>query len=332
MKRCIKRKLWLDRRSRRLKKKRKKKRHIFVQNSTDKENKEYYVARAPKMFSFVDNTEETIKYFMDIKKEIEKRKHNEVFFLDSSDVEQVTTDALIFVLAILYNLKLSVIMNYGFSGNLPKEKRAENVYLESGFMNYVNSKKAGMTKVDNKVQILSGMYTDPDVARKICDFVSSRFHKSYIFTIDLYKTLIELMSNTVHHAYDIESLTQPCWYLYAADIGNSIRLTFIDTGDGIPKTVKKKWVEKIIPVKKDSEFIKSALLGESRTETGLYNRGHGLPALYEKVISGKLKKFFLLSGSGCCISVENGDMVQLEKRDYKQDIFGTIFQFEIVNV
>ena len=53
------------------------------------------------------------------------------------------------------------------------------------------------------------------VAKNICDFVSSRFNKNYKFTIDLYKTLIELMSNTVHHAYDEKGLMAPCWYLYA---------------------------------------------------------------------------------------------------------------------
>ena len=141
------------------------------------------------------------------------------------------------------------------------------------------------------------------------------------------------MSNTVHHAYNCNGIMVPYWYLYSIDKGDSIQFTFIDTGEGIPNTVKKKILERL-PFGKvdDSTLIHSAFLGESRTETGLYNRGHGLPALYEKVKAGKLKEFFVLSGCGCCKSVIIDGEIELQKLDFQKEIIGTIFQFEIINV
>lgn len=298
-----------------------------------KESPNVYIAEAPQKFSFVENTEDTIKYFMDIIEQIEKKNYKQLFFLDSGKVDFVTTDALVYVLAVLYNIKHNILMKYSFKGNLPENEAAKRVYLESGFMNYVKTKQPMMPKTNDKIQILCGTKTDPLVAGQICDFVNNRFDTDYKFTLDLYKTLIELMSNTVHHAYNENSITRPCWYIYAIDVGDSIQFAFIDTGLGIPNTVKRRLLENVVPfTTTDSKLIYSAFLGESRTETGLYNRGHGLPALYKKVQNGQLRNFFVLSGKGCCKSVEKNDRIVLEKVDYEKEIFGTIFQFEIVKI
>lgn len=337
MKRKIKRKIWLDRRSRKMQNKKSRSgcsNKSFLPNViNEKEELSVYVAKAPQIFSFIKNTEETNKYFCDIIQQMEKRVYKQLFFIDSSEVKEVTIDALVYILALLYNIKLNPILKYSFKGNWPADKNAERVYSKSGFMNYVKTKRASMPNTDDNVQIQTGKYTNPDIASKICDFVNERFNTNCVFTIDLYKTLIELMSNTVHHAYNDNGAMIPHWYLYSIDKGNSIQFTFIDTGEGIPNTVKRKLVEKLpFGTVKDSTLIYSAFMGESRTETGLYNRGHGLPALYEKVKEGKLKNFYVLSGRGCCKSVIIDNEIHLERIDFEKEIIGTIFQFEIIYI
>ena len=333
MGRKIRKKRWLDRRSRKIQKNRNKRRRLRGEKrkKISDYSKKIYTAKAPKEFSFVNNTDETIGYFVDIIKQVKKKKYKQVFQFDVSEVLEVTTDAIVYILAILYNLKHNIVMQYEFKGNFPKAEKAKKIFLESGFINYVQTKKIIMPKTNNKIQIITGKNTDSIVAKNMCDFVNERFGKDFRFTIDLYKTLIELMSNTVHHAYDDNDLMVPCWYLYAIDQGESILFTFIDTGSGIPNTVKRKWMEKIPFFISDSELIFSAFLGEARTETGLYNRGHGLPALYEKVKNRKLQNFYVLSGSGSCRSVETENGIELIKEEYTQKIFGTIVKFEIAN-
>ena len=337
MKRKKKRKKWLDNRSKRIQRNKNKRIHSGSGKQGQKKNnyqgKETYTAKAPEIFSFIENTEETIEYFVDIINQVKKGVYKQRFYINASDVSHVTTDALVYILAILYSIKHNISMRYEFKGTLPQNENAKKVFLESGFLNYVSTRRIiHPTKTDDKIQIITGKNTNSAVAKNICDFVSSRFNKNYKFTIDLYKTLIELMSNTVHHAYDEKGLMAPCWYLYAINKGKSILFAFIDTGNGIPSTVKRKWIEKLPLAISDSELIYSAFLGESRTETGLYNRGHGLPALYEKVKSGRLKNFYVLSGSGSCRSFETENDIIFIKENYKQKIFGTIVKFEITDV
>ncbi len=337
MDRKQKRKRWLDNRSKKIQRDKNKKRHSGSGQDEQKKKGylggETYIAKAPEVFSFIENTEETIEYFIDIINQVKKKIYKQRFYINASDVSIVTTDALVYILAILYNIKYNISMKYEFKGTLPQKESAKKVFLESGFLNYVQTRRIiTPTKTDDKIQIITGKNTDSVIAKNICDFVSTRFNKDYKFTIDLYKTLIELMSNTVHHAYDEKGVMAHCWYLYAIDKGESILFAFIDTGSGIPSTVKKKWIEKLPFAVTDSELIYSAFLGESRTETGMYNRGHGLPALYEKVRSGRLKDFYVLSGAGSCRSVESENSIILKKENYKQKIFGTIVKFEIANV
>lgn len=328
-------KAWFDRRSVKLREKKKfnsgKCGCKYVKNTSNNPEKNIYFTKAPQVFSFIENTEETNLFFWDIIEEMNKRIYKQLFYIDSLAVKKVTTDALVYILALLYNIKLNHILKYSFKGNLPKDKNAEKVYIESGFMNYVKSKRAVMPQTDDKIQIITGNETDSKTAARICDFVNRRFNKTTTFTKELYSTLIELMSNTVSHAYNTNGLMLPYWYLYAIDKGESIQFTFIDIGEGIPNTVKKKFLEKFSVVK-DSDLIYSAFLGESRTETRLPNRGHGLPDLYDKVMKGSLQNFYVLSGKGCCKSKLENNMICLEKQEYEQDIIGTIFQFEIVNL
>lgn len=335
MKRKIKRKRWLDRRSVILGKKKTKRNKVGfsykkVGNTNKAANKRTYIATAPSIFSFIENTEETNQFFLNIVQEMKKKIYNQLFFIDSSKVNTVTTDALIYILALLYNIKLNQILKYSFKGNLPANKQAEKVYIDSGFVNYVRMKRAVMPQTDDKIQIITGSLADTSVAAKMCDFVNARFGTNPFFTKGLYPTLVELMSNTVSHAYNGKGIMVPHWFLYAVDKGDVIQFTFIDTGEGIPNTVRKKMLERIMGTT-DSDLIYSAFMGDSRTETKLPNRGHGLPDLYQKVVCGSLQNFHVFSGKGCCKSAVRDEQICLEKIEYKQEIIGTIFQFEIVN-
>ena len=334
MHRSVVKKKWHDRRCVKLRDTHKKKagmtsskRRIYAYDS---ENRPPFIATAPTIFSFVKNTEETISYFTDIITQIDQRIFKQHFFIDSSRVEEVTADALIYILAILYNIKLNPLMKYTFKGNLPNNKLAAAVYRDSGFMNYVETKRPVMPRTDDKIQILSGKQMDPETAKLVCEFVMSQFNQPRLFTRDLYKALIELMANTFQHAYT-NSKRSPYWYLYAINLGDRIQLTFIDTGEGIPSTVKKKFLERFPGVITDSGLIHSALRGESRTGTNLSNRGHGLPALYDFCKSGYLQNFYILSGKGCCIARDSNGAIDFEKYDYPNGISGTIFRFEIIN-
>ncbi|WMJ88881.1 ATP-binding protein [Anaerocolumna sp. MB42-C2] len=291
----------------------------------------FYTKDAPTIFSFIKNTDYTIMYFNDIINEIRNGKFKQTFFIDSANVCLVTTDALVYIIAIIHNIKLNRIKRYSFKGNLPNIERAKKTYLESGFFNYVELTYKELPKSNEKMQIVTGKVTDQSIAKQMCLFVMQKLDENRAFTTTLFKTLIELMSNAVHHAYnDDDELMFPCWYLYAEHIDNKVQFIFIDTGLGIANTVRKNFWE-IVKLKKntDSDLIESAFNGEFRTETKQKNRGLGLPAIKNFVVSGKLSNFFVLSGKGICKLYNEGNKNNLTKIENNNRIYGTIYSFEI---
>lgn len=292
-----------------------------------KENK--YIAEAPEVFSLVDNTEKTVAYFNKIISEIEKRKFSELFYFDLSKVTYLTIDAVMYIIAILRNIKGKKIFKYRFSGNQPVNEEARRLLKESGFFQYVKSDETNIIPNSSKIQIISGNVADPDVAKLICDFVNNACKTKIRFTSALYETLIELMTNTIQHAYKSKkNMLVNQWYVFVEDNNDKIKFAFLDTGEGIPRTIYKKWSEKIPYMTNDSKLIHSALKGEFRTETRSKNRGKGLPKIAEDCMESKITNLQVYAGSGCCKIIDDNNNPYI-LQDVNSNIFGTLFCWEI---
>ncbi len=306
-------------------------RSYFRLNTEEKiqyNSRHQFLATTPECFSFIENADETIEYFNKIVYMIEQKNFRQEFYIDSSKVTYVSTEALIYMIAVIYNIKANRALQYSFTGNLPLNKTAKEVFEQSGYLNYFKIKRLQMPTSTQHVQIVSGKNVETDTAKNICDFVMEKLNVTKSDTKILYATLIELMSNTAKHAYQNEKQKMAaCWYLYAVAENNIVTFSFVDTGEGIPSTIKKKIMERINPAIKDSRLIEISLTEEGRSETGLPNRGRGLPNLFENVKKKKLKKFFVLSGNGSCIY--NTEEERLLLSNYNQKLYGTIFRFSI---
>lgn len=332
-------KLWHDRRSKKLHKAKKHRKQKGGSNysgiSLESDIPKYdfmgeYKAIAPAVFSFIDNLDGTAKMFAELIEAIRNGSHKKRFFLDSSCVENVSADVILYIIAIIRNIKINRLKQYVFVGNLPQNSEATKVYIESGLYKYVQSKKQELPSNNSKMQIASAKRTDGQLAAEMCQFIMDKFSVDMTATQYVYKTIIEMMSNTVYHAYNStkDEIMYPCWYMYAEYTGNIIRLIFLDTGMGIAATVRKKFpLEQHI--RKDSELIESAFFGEFRTETKKDHRGLGLPALKEYAETKKFKSFVVLSGNGGYKCEEDGTF---KKFDFKNKIFGTIYVIDIENI
>lgn len=342
IKRKVLKKRWNDKRSAKIGKKKQipKKSNFRSGNSgisiENQENTKYYenktVKKVPEDFSFLTNPEETIDFFSEIIEEIKKQKFREEFFFDSSGVKNVSVDALIYLIAIMQNIKVNREMQYTFRGNLPENETAQKIYIESGFMNYVKSKAKRLPNNTEKMKITSGEKNDPKKASDMCKFVMEKLHKEMKDIQSLQKTFIELMSNVVLHAYKDDGLMFPQWYMYTEHFDGKVRVIFVDTGLGIPKTVRKNFWEKIqrmVHFDRDGDLIYSAFLGAFRTETLEEHRGNGLPGLYDSIVKDKFSDFCVLSGGGSCILKHESERSMLTKCTYKNKIYGTIYIFDI---
>ena len=305
-------------------------------------NNRYHVKIVPpENFSLINNAEETMKFFVNFVEQIEDDRHGKVFFIDSSNVETVTVDAIIYLIAIIHNQGSNVVKRYSYHGNFPKNETANKIYRNSGFLDYVKTRVTEVNSSNEIMKIVSGLNNEPDTAKLFCQFVMEKLNKVKTEIIPLQIVLIELMSNVFHHAYDgyeKHSFMIKRWFIYAEHVEDYIRFVFVDTGYGIAKTVKKNFPEKIKEVLqdfcifknlgvsiKDSDLIESVFNGDFRTSTNEKHRGNGLKEVRDRITNSIFNDFEVISGKGRCSISNRGSIVS--SLEYNNKIYGTLFTF-----
>ena len=341
MNRKIKRKRWLDRRSKKINCKRSRfvsysrsplQSHAYVSNKTTRSGQRVDLT-PPTIFSFLLNTEETMAFFELFAQRIRKQPQGTSFFIDSKGVKKVTVDALIYLIAILENNSINRFKRFSYAGNYPDNPEANRVYQESGFNAYVESKRKRLPKSNDKMQIIGNAKNESTLTKPFCDFVIRNLGKTRVDVIPLQSIFVELMSNVYHHAYSNETFMKKCWYMYAELIDDGIRFVFVDTGQGIARTVKKKLHERVGNAlgigSTDSKLIESAFNGDYRSQTNNPNRGNGLLRVKNMASNSLFDSFEVYSGHGkvCLQNGSNTDILHTE--DFKNSIYGTLYTFII---
>lgn len=294
----------------------------------EKLNRYHFVA--PSNFSIVTNSNDTLAVFDSLLDYIRtNRNKHKAIFIDVSNVTELSIDSIMYLLCIVNNLKKNEKYKYNFHGNYPINAEARRRFNESGFNNFVNSRISnGLSRKTDKIQISAGNNIDTRLAREIVNFLREKSTNSDNFAY-VYEILIELMGNTWKHAYtnNTSELFDACWYSYVELEDNKAKISFLDTGIGIPKSIYKKVLEKanILNPKTDSEYIASALRGEGRTETRQSNRGKGLPSFVEIVNDGFIQKFRIISLKGD-VSAKKDDIISNE---LNKKFFGTLYYWEV---
>lgn len=318
----ISKKIWLDRRSRKLLKKKSKvkAKKAAVRKKRSQDSRALPVKfigdkitlESPTNFSIIENPEDTNRFFGNIYYIIKKnRKRDAVIFLDFSKVQSATVDALMYLVAVLEDIKSAYYKtyNYNVEGDFPLQHDARSLFENSGFLAYVVHPSMEIVPKSKKIQISHGSKIDPGLAKDVCQYVQNKCNLDKIGTVPLYQVLIELMGNTNQHAYAAKTNVKERkrWYLYAEEEKDCVRFVFLDTGAGIAKTVYKKLAEKVRFVS-DSEYLVSALKGDFRTQTKKKNRSKGLKQISECSKSGILEEVTIIANKGFCrISGENNN-------------------------
>lgn len=99
----------------------------------------------------------------------------------------------------------------------------------------------------------------------------------------------------------------------------------MDNGLGIPTTIRKKVIEKILKkleIDKEYKYIDAGVSGiQKRSQTGLSERGNGLPSIYEQYTNNKIKELTIISNRAY--------YSKSTKKDLDNNLNGTIFYWEI---
>jgi len=285
----------------------------------------------PSNFSLINNIEETGNFFNALNELIDDGKN---IFLDLSGVEELSTDALLYILS---RLEYNKIRQYkaNIFGCAPSNPDCKKIMETSGFLKYVYSQNMSRIESDPDVfSIESGSYVFPQKAAGIKTFIKDKLGKAESQeTKSIFKNIIECMANTKHHAYKAHATYSKWWVMgsYIKD-SNKVHVTFLDNGYGIPNTIRINFREKVqrmfanvISVgRTDSLLIKSALLGEFRTRTESSYRGKGLPQIYRSAEEGKMSDLIVISRRGYVNSKK------AECKELEQVFHGTLLSWNVL--
>ena len=289
-------KWWHDRHSNKRAKSTKKRKKIcrtvqFQSNNIliQEKNKNEVRCTLPKNFSIIENSNVTIMSFNKLFDYIYKNRHTRKhIFMDLSQTESFTIDAIMFLLAIVNNLKQQYRVNLSFKGNSPQANAPKKIFDESGFYNYVKYLgEEELDKNDDNIQIVSGVKCNVKLAQRISDYVQAKLKMECKKLHFLYVMMIELMTNTNKQAYCKKSeIMDSKWFCYVRCTDDkTIAFSFLDTGAGIPSTIKKNFFEQIksFASLQDTILMVSALNGEFRSQTSQGNRGKGIPKRMQQI-------------------------------------------------
>lgn len=295
----------------------------------------------PDVFSIVSNPDTTITFLNKVIRSVEgvrnlQRQHRNnyirTFLIDMSNTKYISSDALMFLLTIIQNTRGQKILPIDWIGNFPKEPNVREFLKRSGYLNYMKTSAENIIQVDDNIQIKSGTgynYIEndqnKDIRQEIIDFSCQKLNKDKKDVNYLMTMLTEMITNIIDHAYQKQGLFKHQWYIFVENNIDKITYTFMDNGLGIPTTIRKSIIEKIIETinaEAEYKYIETALSGvHKRSETGKRERGNGLPSIYEQYLNKKIENFVIISNKA--YYSEN------KKYDLKEGLNGTVFYWKI---
>jgi hypothetical protein len=279
------------------------------------------------VFSIIKNTNESLAFFDQFNQGVSDSKP---IIFDVSNVEEITIDTLLYFLASKERLKKNGI-DFFMKGNFPKDQSAAKKFINSGFLEYMSHVKNSVKKKsEDCVQIHAGSKSNPEIAKKLCVFCIEKLGISRNDTKGLYDIIMEIIINTTQHAYrKRDNLSK--WYAYAWFDSNNkeVHFSLLDTGIGIPSTIRKNILEKS-GIKKlfsnateqDKFFLSSALKGEFRSETKEEYRGKGLPRIAHYRDSQYIDSLAIVSNYGY-IGLEQEEVI------FDTKFQGTLFSWRM---
>lgn len=260
---------------------------------------------APREFDLSKFFDASYHFLSDVESALWNSKQSKIY-LDFSSTEVIARSSFLYLYAIIDNqhdISLRKSDNNIIKFKYPTSSDANQILSDFRFYGISSGNLGDLRITHNNQIIISDNTVNNDIAAQICDFVFP--NKSNIQLIKvLYSMLIELMENTVQHAYiDMNFMTKKHnkWYIYVKKLKNRSRFVFLDIGLGIPSTISKKRLEKVKKVfvsKTDAELIMSALGEKDRSSTKLSYRGKGLRSIYNAFLNQDIAKLDIMSNNG----------------------------------
>lgn len=294
------------------------------------EEKAYVELEVPKTFSFIDNTNEVLEYFIKCKSLLHNKEKVQC---DLSNITALSSDAIA-LLAACANDESFLGKQGRIRGNAPTDPELLKLFIESGFYNHVKATKVlkHAHKSDtNFFHQESNYQVQSDIAKKACILGTEHVFGSSKPFSDLYEMLIEAMSNTNNHASNNSNVNQFKWWLYTYNAPNGHTMyTFVDLGvgifDSIPVQIFKR-IKKSVGLGHNTDLVSDLLDGKIKSREKIDNkiRGKGIPQIAMNSNSRHFLRAYIISND-VKINLKNKAAEALE-----HNFSGTMLFWELAN-
>lgn len=294
------------------------------------ESKDYINKEVPKNFSFINNTDEVLKYFVECKSLLHKKEKVQC---DLSHITSLSSDAIA-LLAACTNDESFLGKRGSIRGNAPEDLELLKLFIESGFYNHVKSAKKIKSAHKSDMNLFhqeSNYQVQSDVAKKACILGTEHVFGSAKPFPDLYEMLIESMSNTNNHASHNTKVDHYKWWLYTYNApGGRTMYTFIDLGVGIFDSIPVqtfKSVQKFFGIVKNEDLVKDLLDGKIKSREKVDNniRGKGIPQITTNSSSPHFARAYIISND---VKI---DLKNKTAETLNSNFSGTLLFWELTN-
>jgi len=277
----------------------------------------------PRVFSMEKNHENLINFFHSLNN-LHKLQIRQILF-DFEEAETISNGAMTILLSHIGWLK-----DHGISSSCtyPIHKEARLEFISSGFLSFFKTiGQRYYNKSLNDIVARGNIHTDSVLTAKIIRQSTRTIWGLSDRNLKLQGLLIELMANTINHAYH-NSKNQKGWYFSVSHNlkNHSVKFCFVDNGSGILNTIHLKFKEKIaniIGLNKNQTIIEKAFQGEFGSRTRLTNRGRGLKVVKKLFDESYIKNLKVLTNN-VLYDFDNQKINELS-----QNFQGTFYFWEI---
>lgn len=280
---------------------------------------------APKVFSLVENTEQTLEFFSRL--HVLGNKPCRIF-IELEKVDKITAEALLLLLSYLKRGRLKRCVSVG--GDEPKNQKVREVFAHSGFYAHVSNRPAHY-RPSSDLGILKrheGKRVREDVCAELIHYATRRLFGTVRKNGGLYRTLIECMANTKDHARIGREANEAWWVTAYHDAeANVVKFAFLDNGVGIFKSARMRsvlrWMGQFAGLVTYPHLLLDILDARLPSRTGLPYRGKGLPAIYRSLSRGSIRNLKIVTNTAFL------DAAKREGRELKHPFRGTCLTWEI---
>ena len=283
---------------------------------------------APNVLSLFDEPDDTITFLNSLRTMLSGQGAR--VFLDLSEVNRFTNDALLLLRAIMDSPVRALYNNVG--GNLPRDPKVATEFKASGFFAGFAKPPGDLPPAKGLMKKKSANTVHSEHAADLVDFALKHVNTTETCAMACYRNLVEVMTNTHNHAANQRSSKRmrhgrERWHASVYCRNGIAYFSFVDLGVGILQSARvKRFLRKTaisISSQKRAVLLKDVFEGKIGSATEKPGRGRGLPKMKRDVDDGSLVDLKILTSDVA------GSVASLDFTSVGPSLRGTAFRWQV---